>query len=157
MPIFKLMKNPDPRAKLDGNAILLSENPARTIKKHMVVDHQILHLSGTRNCQVIKIDLSKQEDGPTENNANCARYLYFVNCHLHSLLEDDYLRKTQAEMMVFWLDQFVNFEKDLAVIVGDFNAKPDSMTYKCFVDAGYTSSYVQVHGREPEKTFPTGL
>lgn len=37
MPIFKLMRNPDPRAKLDGNAILLSENPERIIKKHMVV------------------------------------------------------------------------------------------------------------------------
>lgn len=37
MPIFKLMRNPDPRAKLDGNAILLSENPERNIKKHMVV------------------------------------------------------------------------------------------------------------------------
>ena len=50
MPIFKLMKNPDPRAQLDGNAILLSEKPTSSIKKHMVVDHSILHLSGTRNC-----------------------------------------------------------------------------------------------------------
>lgn len=96
------------------------------------------------------------EDGPSGDQEN-VRYLYFVNCHLHSLLEDDYLRKTQAEMMLFWLDQVVNFERDLVIIVGDFNAKPDSTTYKAFLDAGYTSSYAHIHGKEPDRTFPTGL
>jgi hypothetical protein len=50
MPIFELMKNPDPRAKLDGNAILLSEKPGRKLTKEMVVESKVLHLSGTRNC-----------------------------------------------------------------------------------------------------------
>jgi len=36
--IFKLKNNPDPRAKLDGNAILLSLKDETAIKPHMIVD-----------------------------------------------------------------------------------------------------------------------
>lgn len=43
------------------------------------------------------------------------------------------------------------------VIVGDFNAKPDSETYKFMLRKGYTSSHQQIHGKEPGHTFPTGL
>ena len=45
----------------------------------------------------------------------------------------------------------------MVVIVGDFNAKPDSRTYRYFTDRGYVSAYAQVKGEEPELTFPTGL
>lgn len=153
--IFKLKNNPDPRAKLDGNAILLSLNPTSAIKPQMVVDHRTLHLSGTRNCHVIKIDPFK-EDG-IEQSEGKSRFIYFVNTHLHDLMEDDYVRKLQAEQMLFWVDQFADFTKDLVVIVGDFNAKPDSKTYRHFVDRGYVSAHAHANGAEPELTFPTGL
>ena len=90
MPIFKLKGNPDPRAKLDGNAILLSSHPETPIKPHMVVDERILHLSGTRNCHLIKVELQKPDKAVKDEN----RYLYFVNTHLHDLMHDDYLRLT---------------------------------------------------------------
>lgn len=41
--------------------------------------------------------------------------------------------------------------------MGDFNAKPDSQTYKLFSDNGYVSCFKQINGAEPERTFPTGL
>jgi hypothetical protein len=45
----------------------------------------------------------------------------------------------------------------IIMIVGDFNAVPESLTYNHLVKAGYTSTYKAVHGKEPEFTFPTGL
>lgn len=121
LPIFKLMKNLDHRAKLDGNAILKSKDPLSPLTPEMIADEKTLHLSGTRNCQLVKFALpSKQQK----------RHLFFVNAHLHSLIEDDYVRLTQAEMTAFWLDQLVDYSNDLVIWVGDFNAKPDSETYK---------------------------
>jgi len=43
------------------------------------------------------------------------------------------------------------------IITGDFNATPDEDGYKFLEANGYTSSFKKVHGREPEKTFPTGI
>jgi endonuclease/exonuclease/phosphatase family metal-dependent hydrolase len=80
-----------------------------------------------------------------------------VNTHLHSLIDDDYLRLTQVEMMLFWINQRVDFSKDVVAIVGDFNAKPNSETYLLMLKEGYTSSYQHVHGHEPQFTFPSGL
>ena len=41
--------------------------------------------------------------------------------------------------------------------MGDFNAEPNSIAYRMITEAGFTSTYKQVHGSEPGKTFPTGL
>jgi endonuclease/exonuclease/phosphatase family metal-dependent hydrolase len=90
--------------------------------------------------------LLKQPDDDGPGQEGKSRFVYFVNTHLHSLMNDDYLRMTQVEMMLFWIDQMADFSKDLVIIVGDFNAKPDSETYRFMVKAGYTSSHFHVHG-----------
>jgi hypothetical protein len=41
----------------------------------------------------------------------------------------------------------------MAIIVGDFNAQPNSETYKMIINSGYISCHLHKHGREPEKTF----
>jgi endonuclease/exonuclease/phosphatase family metal-dependent hydrolase len=72
-------------------------------------------------------------------------------------MHDDYVRTLQAEQMLFWVDQIADFSKDLVFIVGDFNAKPDSKTYRYFIDRGYVSAHAHANGSEPELTFPSGL
>ena len=79
-----------------------------------------------------------------------------ANTHLHSLIEDDYVRRTQAEMILFWLGRKAT-AKDAIFVMGDFNANPDSSTYAAFKEAGFLSAFEQVNGREPAQTFPTGL
>ncbi len=46
---------------------------------------------------------------------------------------------------------------DATVVVGDFNADPHEPTYTRMVDGGFRSAYAEVHGREPEVTWPSGL
>eukprot|EP00353_Schmidingerella_taraikaensis_P016507 CAMPEP_0185605922 /NCGR_PEP_ID=MMETSP0436-20130131/4404_1 /TAXON_ID=626734 ORGANISM="Favella taraikaensis, Strain Fe Narragansett Bay" /NCGR_SAMPLE_ID=MMETSP0436 /ASSEMBLY_ACC=CAM_ASM_000390 /LENGTH=85 /DNA_ID=CAMNT_0028237299 /DNA_START=335 /DNA_END=589 /DNA_ORIENTATION=- len=41
--------------------------------------------------------------------------------------------------------------------MGDFNADPTSEPYRLFIEAGFKSAHKEVHGSEPETTFPTGL
>ena len=41
--------------------------------------------------------------------------------------------------------------------MGDFNATPESITYRLMTDAGFKSAHKTVHGQEPVITFPTGL
>ena len=41
--------------------------------------------------------------------------------------------------------------------MGDFNAQPDSLTYKEIIDSGFRSSFFDVNKSEPKITFPTGL
>ena len=41
--------------------------------------------------------------------------------------------------------------------MGDFNLPEYEDTYKMILDAGYQSSCVMVHGKEWEKTFPSGI
>ena len=41
--------------------------------------------------------------------------------------------------------------------MGDFNAEPGSKTYNLLIEAGFKSAHKEVHGDEPEITFPTGL
>jgi len=41
--------------------------------------------------------------------------------------------------------------------MGDFNTTPNSAAYRMITEAGFKSSHREVHGAEPEDTFPTGL
>ena len=92
--IFVLYKNKDPRAKLDGNAILVSEEQTNVIRQEMLAQEVVLHLSGTRNCHFVKIKPSSDSE----------RFIYFVNTHLHHPIDDDYVRYLQTEQILFWLD-----------------------------------------------------
>ena len=64
------MKNPDPRARIDGNAIMVADD--RQLK---VVDSRILHLSGVRNCSLVKIW-----------HEGVGRTIWHLNCHLHHVI-----------------------------------------------------------------------
>jgi len=90
IPIFDFMKNPDPRAKLDGNALLVRPG----LESLKVVSHEVLHLSAARNCQLLKFEIEEEDSmsGPGEE----PRYIYFVNTHLHSIITDDFVRLQQA-------------------------------------------------------------
>ena len=81
MEIFQSLGHPDPKAKLDGNAVLLSKDLSFEL-----IDHRILHLSAVRNCQLLKL---VSRDDPV-------RTVFLVNTHLHHEMDDDLIRKHQA-------------------------------------------------------------
>ena len=76
MEIFTFNNHPDKNAKIDGNAILVSPS-----SPHKVLSHSYLAIGGTRNCQCVKVQLSGE------------RLLYFVNCHLHHVAEEEEIRE----------------------------------------------------------------
>ena len=49
-------------------------------------------------------------------------------------MDEDLIRKHQAQSMLIWIEKQPDYEpeKTLVIITGDFNAKPDSNTYKLF-------------------------
>ena len=142
--IFRTLGHPDPKAKLDGNAILLAESLPFEVE-----DHRVLHLSAVRNCQLLKL-VSKQDP---------KRTIFLVNTHLHHEMDDDLIRKHQAQHILIWIENQPDYDSSntLVIILGDFNAKPDSKTYQLFLSSGYTSCHLSANGSEPTHTFPTGL
>ena len=72
--------------------------------------------------------------------------------HFHHIIEDELIRVYQAQTLIKWVEINTKIE-DFTVIVGDFNATPDSITYKLFIDSGYESLHLKFYGTEPEKTF----
>ena len=85
------------------------------------------------------------------------RRIHVYNTHLHHPIEDDHIRVHQIEAAVCWINDKLKSEDDIVFLMGDFNAEPDSKTYKHIVNSGFTSSYAKVNGAEPKITFPTGL
>jgi endonuclease/exonuclease/phosphatase family metal-dependent hydrolase len=43
------------------------------------------------------------------------------------------------------------------ILMGDFNAEPQSLTYREIIKEGFKSSYFEANKSEPKITFPTGL
>jgi len=43
------------------------------------------------------------------------------------------------------------------VLTGDFNINDDKYNYDKVIKRGYKSAYFEIHGKEPEITFPTGI
>ena len=105
-------------------------------------------MNAVRNCQMVKVGGGFEDGGD----------LVFVNTHMNHKLapEDDYVRGLQAEQILFWIKSKTR-ESDRVFLMGDFNAEPDSPAYRLITEAGFKSSYKEIHGSEPEKTFPTGL
>ena len=137
---FDISESLDPRARIDGNATLVSEDM-------LIHDHRVLHISAVRNAQLVKIALPND------------RMLFFVNTHLHHEICDDLIRKHQSDQVMRWAEMQPDYRADcdIIMIAGDFNANPDSETYKHIIQGGYVSAYREFHGEEPEITFPTGL
>ena len=80
--------------------------------------------------------------------------LMIANTHLHHKpYGDESIRLPQMQSVVDWVKQH---HCDDIILIGDFNARPESKTiiYAC---QSFQSAYQCVHGHEPEKTFPTPL
>ena len=79
-----------------------------------------------------------------------------LNMHLHDLMHEGNIRLHQMEAVCYWITAYAKPE-DVIVMVGDFNAEPDSETYRFIEDQGFVSTYKLANGAEPKITFPTGL
>jgi len=75
----------------------------------------------------------------------------FVNTHLHHPPEAPEERAQQAEYLLEWLDRQ---EKLPLVIAGDFNSYEGEKAV-AIMKSRFRSAHEAVHGREPEKTWPT--
>jgi endonuclease/exonuclease/phosphatase family metal-dependent hydrolase len=79
-----------------------------------------------------------------------------TNLHLHHLEEEENIRTYQMKSILKWIE-FNNEGVDVSIIVGDYNAVPESDTYKMIVKNGYVSSYKAFNGQEPESTFHNAM
>jgi endonuclease/exonuclease/phosphatase family metal-dependent hydrolase len=134
LPYAKANEIKDPAFQIDGNAICIS-------KKYEFgkVFHKVLHISPVRCAQMMTFE----QNGLTIN---------MVNMHLHHMPGEEGIRVHQIYYVLKWVQQTAG-EDDLNILVGDFNTLPDTDTYNLVKKFGYTSSYVEKLGREPEKTF----
>lgn len=83
--------------------------------------------------------------------------MHIVNLHLHDLIEEEQVRVHQIQNVVYWINKRSKPE-DLVIMIGDFNALPDGDCVTWILnEGGFTSSYKEYHGSEPEKTYNTGL
>ena len=77
-----------------------------------------------------------------------------ANTHLHHKpYNDESIRLPQMKALVDWLNVQTC---DRVILMGDFNARPESETVD-YARQSFQSAYEAMHGSEPEKTFPTPL
>jgi endonuclease/exonuclease/phosphatase family metal-dependent hydrolase len=78
--------------------------------------------------------------------------LDFYNTHLHFPPEATAERLAQAEKLLAWTETWSG--ANATVVVGDFNAYVGEPTVD-LMKSRFVSAHEAVHGREPEKTWPT--
>ena len=102
---------------------------------------EVLHLpGGERVAQRVMIDV--------DNHSLC-----FANTHLHHLpQEDESERLPQMKALLEWLSTV----DTPTIITGDMNTIPTRETMQ-LATKQYHSAYQQVHGHEPDYTFPAPL
>ncbi len=77
-----------------------------------------------------------------------------ANTHLHHKpYRDETIRLPQMQAVVDWL---VHTSDHPTILVGDFNARPETETV-AYARQYFQSAFASIHGLEPEKTFPTPL
>lgn len=106
-----------------------------------VHEHERIELpEGYRTAQRIAITLGSQT-------------INIANTHLHHKpYRDETIRLAQWQAIQSWLKK----EGLPALVMGDFNARPDSETMQVARD-WLQSAYFDTHGCEPDQTFPTPL
>jgi endonuclease/exonuclease/phosphatase family metal-dependent hydrolase len=62
------------------------------------------------------------------------------------------VRVHQIWSILKWIE-YNSKSDDLTIMLGDFNAEPDSKTYQTISEKGYVSSHMKVHSCEPINTF----
>ncbi|CAG9461499.1 unnamed protein product [Pedinophyceae sp. YPF-701] len=80
--------------------------------------------------------------------------VWVVNAHLDH--ENERYRERQAAKVLRWMEG-VEDEAAGVVIAGDFNARPTEAMHKLLLRNGYRSAYAARHGKEPERTWPSGI
>ncbi len=83
------------------------------------------------------------------------RTVWFVNTHLHHKPEEPEVREEQAQAICAWLAEAP--EATATIVVGDFNTPPSEPAYRVMTGAGFRSAYCEVHGVEPDVTWPSGI
>jgi endonuclease/exonuclease/phosphatase family metal-dependent hydrolase len=78
-----------------------------------------------------------------------------VVTHLHHLGPDEALRAEQTATLIDWLAS--GPAVDATIAMGDFNADPAEPAYARMRDSGFRSAYAEVHGTDPDVTWPSGL
>lgn len=107
--------------------------------------NKTLFISPIKNAQLLRFDLTSL--GLKDIKLN------IINTHLHSLVDEELVRVNQIKMIIKWLEHFSN-ERDITILLGDFNALPNSNTYKYIVeDNDFISCHNYIYSKEPEKTF----
>lgn len=140
----------DPCFNIDGNSILLNKNIISNFSEQekdsfmKLQETLVLHISATRVVHMVKFHVSK--NGFTTK-------INFVNVHLHHTIDDENVRLYQTKTIINWIHKKTNPKEEVNVIVGDFNATPESETYNLITKNGYTSLFSKFNGVEPEKTF----
>jgi endonuclease/exonuclease/phosphatase family metal-dependent hydrolase len=109
--------------------------------RYPVLQHESLNLpEGERVAQRLTITVNQQT-------------VCVANTHLHHLPQDDEsIRLPQMQLLKEWL---ATIDGPL-IVTGDMNAFPESTTISA-IRQRLASAYEHVHGKEPEKTFPTPL
>jgi len=129
---------------LDGNVVFIK----KTFLNKYIQEYEskILHFSPNRNAHLIKFKTTSQKE------------FVFINTHLHHIIEDSHIRKSQIDFLFEWIDYIFPNGIDLIIIGGDFNMGVEELeNHKCFTSKSYFSVYKKVNGQEPHKTFPTGI
>ena len=82
------------------------------------------------------------------------KILNIANTHLHHKpYSNESIRLPQMKAVVDWLNHQAG---DSVILMGDFNAQPDSETID-YAQQFFQSAHRAIHGYEPDKTFPTPL
>lgn len=140
-----ILSKSNPDYRVDGDMLLIKNKGGGD--RMIVESHQVLILSYERVVQKVVLSL----------RVGNKRYrICLANTHLHDGVsrEDILERERQCEVMMEWI------EKDYYegyIIMGDFNANHNDITYDYMKSLSYISGYKAIYGHEPEKTFPSGL
>jgi len=112
------------------------------LSRYPIVDHERLCLPN--NFRIAQRIVVHVEDA----------VLTIANTHLHHKpYRDESIRLPQMRALVDWL----NLQSDGGkILLGDFNARPESETI-AYARQSFKSAYEVIHGSEPDKTFPSPL
>jgi len=79
------------------------------------------------------------------------RDVLFVNIHLSYKKDDNKMKSQEVKELL----DFVNSKKkDIVILAGDFNSKPNNVVYKTLIENDYKSVMLEKHGKE-KYTFPS--
>lgn len=119
--------------------LLAAYHGIATLAKIAYVEHEVLDL------------MSFGRTAQRSVFAAGGRHFAFVNTHLHHPPDAAEERLREGERLLRWLDRHPPLP---TVVAGDFNAYPGEPVL-AIMKGRFRSAYEVVHGRKPDKTWPT--